>query len=120
MTEKRYYKRDYEELYYIIDSNTISEEEFDEKMEYDGYTAFEDSLTGEEIVDLLNENEQLKQSHKELGTAYDELVKLGNSLEKENEQLKQQLNEVKAYNNWLVSVLQDSGAIVEIKKGDME
>ena len=29
-------------------------------MEYDGYTAFEDSLTGEEIVDLLNENDELK------------------------------------------------------------
>ena len=31
MTEKRYYYRDYEELYYIFDSNTISEKEFDEK-----------------------------------------------------------------------------------------
>ena len=60
MTEKRYYQRDFEELYYIIDSNVISEEEFDEKMEYEGYTVFEDSLTGEEIVDLLNENEELK------------------------------------------------------------
>ena len=60
MTEKRYYQRDYEELYYIIDSHTISEKEFDEKVEYDGYSAFEDSLSGEEIVDLLNENEQLK------------------------------------------------------------
>ena len=57
---KRYYQRDYEELYYIIDSHTISEKEFDEKAEYDGYTAFEDSMTGEEIVDLLNENEKLK------------------------------------------------------------
>lgn len=60
MTEKRYYQRDYEELYYIIDSHTISEKEFDEKVEYDGYSAFEDSLSGKEIVDLLNENEQLK------------------------------------------------------------
>lgn len=61
MVEKRYYQRDFEELYYIIDSNVISEKEFDEKEMYDGYTAFEDSMTGEEIVDLLNENEQLKQ-----------------------------------------------------------
>ena len=76
MTEKRYYKRDYEELYYIIDSNTISEEEFDEKMEYDGYTAFEDSLTGEEIVDLLNENERLKQELKNMIALYelDEMI----------------------------------------------
>ena len=60
MTEKRYYQRDFEELYYIIDSNVVSEKEFDERVEYDGYTAFEDSMTGEKIVDLLNENEQLK------------------------------------------------------------
>ena len=60
MTEKRYYQRDFEELYYIIDSNVISEKDFDEKILYDGYSAFADSLTGEEIVDLLNENEQLK------------------------------------------------------------
>ena len=65
MTE-RYYQRDFEELYYIIDSQVISEEEFDEKEMYEGYTAFEDSMTGEEIVDLLNENEQLKQSVNEL------------------------------------------------------
>ena len=66
MVEKRYYKRDFEELYYIIDSNVISEKEFDEKEMYDGYTAFEDSMTGEEIVDLLNENEELKQHNTEL------------------------------------------------------
>ena len=70
MTEKRYYQRDFEELYYIIDSNVISEKEFDEKEMYDGYTAFEDSMTGEEIVDLLNslhdENRQLKQHNTEL------------------------------------------------------
>lgn len=64
MVEKRYYQRDFEELYYIIDSNVISEKEFDEKEMYDGYTAFEDSMTGEEIVDLLNalynENEHYK------------------------------------------------------------
>ena len=75
MTEKRYYQRDFEELYYIIDSNVISEKEFDEKEMYDGYTAFEDSMTGKEIVDLLNElhdeNEELKKEnyklHKRLG-----------------------------------------------------
>ena len=63
MVEKRYYQRDFEELYYIIDSNVISEKEFDEKEMYDGYTAFEDSMTGEEIVDLLNENEELKKEN---------------------------------------------------------
>ena len=71
MTEKRYYQRDFEELYYIIDSHKISEKDFDEKVEYDGYNAFEDSLTGEEIVKLLNENEQLKEQLKEYHNAFD-------------------------------------------------
>lgn len=57
MTEKRYFERRWGDEYYIFDSQTISEKEFDAKVEYEGYTAFEDSLTGEEIVDLLNRNE---------------------------------------------------------------
>lgn len=73
MTE-RYYQRDFEELYYIIDSQVISEEEFDEKEMYEGYTAFEDSMTGEEIVDLLNENEQLKQSNQKLNDELQECM----------------------------------------------
>lgn len=61
MTEKRYYKKDWEESYYIFDSNTISEDEFEERVECEGYDVFVDSLTGSEIIGLLNENEQLKQ-----------------------------------------------------------
>ena len=36
------------------------EKDFEKKLEIQGYKAFEDSLTGEEIIDLLNKNEQLK------------------------------------------------------------
>lgn len=63
MTEKRYFERMWGEEYYIFDSQTISEKEFDEKFEYEGYKAFEDSLTGEEILDLLNKNEQYSIKH---------------------------------------------------------
>ena len=70
MTEKRYYQKDFEELYYIFDSKTLSEKEFDERIEYDGYSVFADSLTGQEIVELLNElsteNRQLKQENEQL------------------------------------------------------
>lgn len=86
MTEKRYYQRDFEELYYIIDSNVISEKEFDEKEMYDGYTAFEDSMTGEEIVDLLNEQHEQIERLKGNFRALDE-VKC--EIAEENEQLKQ-------------------------------
>ena len=65
MTEKRYFKREWEEEYYIFDSETISEKEFDEKVEYEDYQAFVDSMQGDEVVDRLNalheENQSLKQ-----------------------------------------------------------
>lgn len=67
MTEKRYYQKKYEESYYIFDSNTISEDDFEERVEYEGYDVFADSLTGSEIIDLLNENEELKQSIDNMG-----------------------------------------------------
>lgn len=65
MTKKRYFKRMWEEEFYIFDSNTISESDFEEKLEYEDYKAFEDSMMGDEVVNRLNalheENEQLKQ-----------------------------------------------------------
>ena len=63
MTENRYYKKDWEESYYIFDSKTLPESEFEERVEYEGYDVFADSLTGSEIIDLLNENEQLKKEN---------------------------------------------------------
>ena len=67
MTEKRYYEKDYDELYYIFDSKTLSEKEFEKKVEYDGYDFFAYSLTSKEVVDLLNElheeNEKLKREN---------------------------------------------------------
>ena len=66
MTEKRYFKRMWEDEFYIFDSQTISEKEFDEKVEYEDYQSFADSLMGDEIVELLNENEQFRTALKEL------------------------------------------------------
>lgn len=64
MTGKRYFKRMWEEEYYIFDSETISENEFDEKVEYEDYQAFSSSMTGDEVVEFLNElyekNQQIK------------------------------------------------------------
>ena len=65
MIEKRYFEKRWGEEYYIFDSNTISESDFEEKLEYQDYRAFEDSMMGDEVVNRLNElsyeNEQLKQ-----------------------------------------------------------
>ena len=55
MTMKRYFKRMWEDEFYIFDSETISENEFDEKVEYEDYQAFADSMLGDEVVELLNE-----------------------------------------------------------------
>ena len=58
---KRYFKREWEVEF---DSQTISEKEFDEKLEYEDYQAFEDSMQGDEVLNRLNElyeeNRQLK------------------------------------------------------------
>ena len=104
MTEKRYYQRDFEELYYIIDSNVISEKEFDEKEMYDGYTAFEDSMTGKEIVSLLNEQHEQIERLKQNFRALDE-VKC--ELSEENEQLKQELIELKKWEKYVGDVKRD-------------
>lgn len=63
MTE-RYFKKTYGDEYYIFDSETITEKEFEEKFDYEDYRAFEDSMMGDEVINRLNElheeNEQLK------------------------------------------------------------
>lgn len=101
MSEKRYYKKEYEEEYYIFDSNTLTEKEFEKKVEYDGYDVFADSLTPKEIVDLLNENEKLKEEkYAYLGeiTLYEgestKRKKENEQLKQENEELKQQLVDI--------------------------
>jgi len=90
MTEKRYFKRMWEEEYYIFDSNTISESDFEEKLEYQNYKAFEDSMMGDEVVNRLNEQhetiQRLKQNITELSS-----VNVEEDLLKENEQLKQEV-----------------------------
>ena len=108
---KRYYEKSYDELYYIFDSITLPEEEFEEKVKYYGYTVFADSLTPHEVLDLLNEHARLKSRYKVLHTQFQDLKKfLENNLNEywtreklnekiiklsdENEQLKK---EIKVY-----------------------
>jgi uncharacterized coiled-coil protein SlyX len=97
MTEKRYFKRMWEEEYYIFDSNTISESDFEEKLEYQNYKAFEDSMMGDEVVNRLNEQhetiQRLKQNITELSS-----VDIEEELLKENEQLKQRIKELEIEN----------------------
>lgn len=82
MTKQRYYKKEYNEEYYIFDSEVITEKEFNEKQEYEGYRAFEDSMNGEEIVDRLNTYSQhLIQAGKQ--------IEKGVELANENRHIKQ-------------------------------
>ena len=85
MSEKRFFKKEYEEQYYIFDSETISEKDFDERYEYDGYVAFEDSMQGDEVVDKLNEQQDTIFEQK---IAIDEMITDYKNLEKENEKLR--------------------------------
>lgn len=99
MTEKRYFKKMWEEEFYIFDSQTISEKEFDEKVEYEDYQAFADSLMGDEVVDRLNEldkeNRKLtnelnlsKLKLREKNEGFDKLHKMYMEQIEENKELK--------------------------------
>lgn len=57
MSEKRYFKVEYDEEWYLFDSTTISEQLVKEQAEY-GYGVFANSLSPSEIVDLLNEQDE--------------------------------------------------------------
>ena len=89
MTAKRYFKRMWEDEFYIFDSETISEKEFDEKVEYEDYQAFVDSMLGDEVVELLNEQHETIERLKDNCKVLDE-VKC--EIAEENEQLKQRIN----------------------------
>ena len=92
MTEKRYFEKRWEEEYYIFDSNTISESDFEKKLEYQDYRAFEDSMMGDEVVNRLNElseeNEQLKIFLKAVNEELDLVNRDYDTLEEEYDELK--------------------------------
>ena len=58
MSEKRYFKVEYDEEWYLFDSTTISKQLVEEQAEY-GYGIFANSLSPSEVVDLLNEQESV-------------------------------------------------------------
>lgn len=71
MSEKRYYSVDYDEQYYIFDSDVIRKGRVEEEAEY-SYDVFANSMSSTEIIDklneLTNENEQLKDFIRKIST----------------------------------------------------
>ena len=108
----RYFKREYEHEYYIFDSEVITEDEFEEKYEYEGYRAFEDCMMGDTVVDRLNKY------NKEYVDCYNDVL----MLEKENEELKQEVemlrNGLKAYDEALPLYL-DCEDIMHFKSSEL-
>ena len=64
MSEKRYFKIEYGEEWYLFDSTTISEQLVEEQAEY-GYGVFANYLSPSEVVDLLNEQQEQLDLYKE-------------------------------------------------------
>ena len=64
MSEKRYFKVEYDEEWYLFDSTTISEQLVKEQAEY-GYGVFANSLSPSEVVGLLNEQQEQLDLYKE-------------------------------------------------------
>ena len=92
MNEKRYFKIEYDEEWYLFDSTTISEQLVKEQAEY-GYGVFANSLSPSEICDRLNtlheDNQQLK--HYKLYEDNKRLQTIIADLKEENEQLRKQI-----------------------------
>ena len=95
MTEnKRYFKREWEEEYYIFDSTEISEEKVDEEIEY-GYEIFAESMQGDKVVNKLNEQEETIQTQKDYiirmghGTIFEEMKRLKERNQRQYERLKE-------------------------------
>lgn len=66
MTEEKYYAVNYGEEYYIFDSDIIRKGRVEEEAEY-SYAVFENSMSSDEVVDLLNnQNERIKALKDEL------------------------------------------------------
>ena len=77
MTEKRYFKKEWEEEYYIFDSTHISEEKVNEESEYD-YNVFARAMQGDEVVDKLNKQEcNIKELQQLVEDMSDYIEKLG-------------------------------------------
>ena len=111
MSEKRYFKVEYDEEGYLFDSTTISEQLVKEQAEY-GYGVFANSLSPSEICELLNklndDNEQLRlelETHKHplwsTREAERKVNKLADSLADEvrkNELLNEEINQLRIEN----------------------
>lgn len=66
MTEEKYYAVNYGEKYYIFDSDVIRKGRVEEEVEY-SYAVFGNSMSSDEVVDLLNiQNERMKVLEDEL------------------------------------------------------
>lgn len=126
MTEKRYFKREWEEEYYIFDSETISEKEFDEKVEYEDYQAFADSIQGDEVCKLLNElHEQIQALKLELELSKPlfsrrELERKLKEQHEENEQLKQQRIDLLRLIDNNIEIYENINTNVEFHKGEIQ
>ena len=96
MSEKRYFKVEYDEEWYLFDSNTISEELVTEQAEY-GYDVFANSLSPSEICERLNEQQSMIEDFTSqlqgLCNDFERVVSENSVLRKENEQLRKQVAE---------------------------
>lgn len=126
MSEKRFYYEFGNDGYYIIDKEKIEEydESFTDKMEYREYT-IENSLSGDEVVDLLNnlhqENQILETYCKVQNESKEYWRNKAKRLEEENEQLRKENFAMKDEQNEMIAHLRkENEKIIENKCTDCE
>ena len=103
MSEKRYFKIEYDEEWYLFDSTTISKQLVEEQAEY-GYGVFANSLSPSEVVDLLNEQQSTIRRLQDIcGESDGENAKL----RIENKRLQKELNDCEKFRYTVFKRLND-------------
>ena len=133
MSEKRFFKVEYDEEWYLFDSNTISEELVVEQAEY-GYGVFANSLSPSEICERLNEQEAtiitLKRRLEKINGGYGLLTHrngltanecLIESQERELEKKNEQISDwIKQHSNDIAKIDEQQATISALKEENIE
>ena len=133
MSEKRFFKVEYDEEWYLFDSNTISEELVTEQAEY-GYGVFANSLSPSEICERLNEQEAtiitLKRRLEKINGGYGLLTHrngltanecLIESQERELEKKNEQISDwIKQHSKDIAKICEQQATISALKEENIE
>lgn len=70
MTEERFFAEDFDEIYFIFDRTKLNN-----KVDKDDFSTYSDSLSSQEVVDMLNTLNEEKEYWKQKSLNYESMMK---------------------------------------------